>query len=116
MKFKVIKNIPNFNIGDIINTKDNLGFHPELYSDIFEKIVVTEIKTMYDFIVEKYDKIYTIMKELVKIILALTLSLLFWYLAIAFIYADMNIWNWEKFVRCFYIIISIITAGKSLDD
>jgi hypothetical protein len=63
MKYKVIKNIPNFNIGDIINTKDNLGFHPELYSDIFEKIVVTEIKTMDDFIVEKYDEIYKIKED-----------------------------------------------------
>lgn len=63
MKFKTIKNIPNYKIGNIVNTKDNLGFHPELFPDIFEKIIITDIITQDGFKVEKYDEIYRLKED-----------------------------------------------------
>ena len=55
-------------------------------------------------------------KFIVKVIVILISSFLFWYLMFGFIGAEFNVWKWISFSRGIYVIISVITFGKILDE
>lgn len=55
-------------------------------------------------------------KFIVKVIVIFISSFLFWYLMFGFIGAEFNVWKWFSFNRGIYVIISLITFGKILDE
>lgn len=52
---------------------------------------------------------------MVKVILKSLLAIILWYIIFAFIGWDMNIQNWSNWTRFWYLLLTLLSIGKSIE-